>query len=463
MDTHSLKNALSGDGIITDPGRLAGHAVDGVTPQAVVVPDSVEGAARVIKWANDNGASVVPLGGGVLKGVGGKLKSADIVLSTARMNQIIDIDPSNLTVTVQAGVIFGDLQDLVGGVENRCFFPVGGDLKTSADFLCSDRNYKGAYVPLDPPCRDRATMGGILASNLTGPHRLRNRLVRDLVLGVRFISPTGEIIGMGGKTVKNVSGYDMSKLMIGSMGCLGLIAELTIRLLPLPEKKAGIAAGFSSLEAACGFAQKVLDVRLLPTALEILNPAAVDYGAVEGLSLPSGGYAVAMGQAGFTEEVDREGAQLIQMAQDSGALAIVQMDADDAEFFWREVTDDLLENASVRFKANYLFSGFAEMAAAAVRATEGLEAAINVSAGNNVTQVSLVADDPEAAAKVAEVLRTKARELKGGVFMETATPRIKQAVDAWGPERSDAGLMKKIKRKLDPNGVFCPGRFLGGL
>ena len=172
---------------------------------------------------------------------------------------------------------------------------------------------------------------------------------------------------------------------------------------------------------------------------------------------------MAMGQAGFTEEVDREGAQLIQMAQDSGALAIVQMDADDAEFFWREVTDDLLENASVRFKANYLFSGFAEMAAAAVRATEGLEAAINVSAGNNVTQVSLVADDPEAAAKVAEVLRAKARELKGGVFMETATPRIKQAVDAWGPERSDAGLMKIIKRKLDPNGVFCPGRFLGGL
>ena len=463
MDFKSLEAVIGGEALITDPAQLAGYTVDGIIPKAVAKPDSVEAAAEVIKWANANRASLVPRGGGVLNSLGGQLKSADLVLSTARLNRILDIDPANLTVTVQAGVIFGDLQDLVSGVENRCFFPVGSDLKQSADSLCSDREYKGAYVPLDPPCRDKATMGGILAANLNGPHRLRNRLVRDLVLGVRFIAPTGEIIGMGGKTVKNVSGYDMSKLMIGSMGCLGLIAELTIRLLPLPEKKASMVAAFSSLDAACAYAQKVLDVRLLPTALEILNSTAVGYGALDDFSLPEGGYAVALGQAGFNEEVDREGDELAKMAQEAGAVSLVRMDAEDAEFFWREVTDDCLENASVRFKANYLFSGYAAMAAQAAQVTQGMEAALNISAGNNVTQVSLIDPDPQAAAKVGEALRAKALELQGGVFIEAATPQIKQAIDPWGPERSDAGLMKTIKNKLDPSGVFCPGRFLGGL
>ena len=171
MDIKNLEAALGAEAVLSDPDRLAKYEVDGITPQAVALPASVEEAAQAVKWANANGASLVPWGGGVLKGVGGKLKSADLVLSTERLNLITDIDPANLTVTVQAGVKFGDLQDLVSGVENRCYFPVGGGLRETADQLCSDREYKGAYVPLDPPCRDRATMGGILAANLSGPHR----------------------------------------------------------------------------------------------------------------------------------------------------------------------------------------------------------------------------------------------------------------------------------------------------
>ena len=112
-----------------------------------------------------------------------------------------------------------------------------------------------------------------------------------------------------------------------------------------------------------GFAQKVLDVRLLPTAVEILNPTAAAFGALEGLELPQGGFAVALGQAGFIEEVDREGGELADMAQAAGAACVLRLDADDAEFFWRELGDDALEKASVRFKTNYLFSEFPAMAA----------------------------------------------------------------------------------------------------
>jgi FAD/FMN-containing dehydrogenase len=367
MDIANLKSAL-GDAVSVDPAGLEKYSVDGLVPKAVVKPADIKQAASAIKWANDNGASITPLGGGVLGGAGGKLSRLDMVLSTEKLNKIIDIDPANLTVTVQCGVRFLDLQDLVAGVENRCFFPVSEQLKETADYMCSSREYKGAYVPLDPPCPGRATMGGILAANLTGPHKLRNRLIRDLVLGLRFIAPTGEIIGMGGKTVKNVSGYDVSKLMIGSLGCMGLIAELTIRLLPMPEKQASIAAWFDSAEAALGFAQKVLDTRLLPTALEVMNATAAGFGALDGFNLPQSGFVVALGQAGFIEEVDREQADLVDMAKQSGAGDVTTLDKEAGEFFWREVGDDSLEKASACFKANFQFSGYGQMLVGAIQA-----------------------------------------------------------------------------------------------
>ena len=171
------------------------------------------------------------------------------------MNKIIDLDVANLTVTAQAGVKLADLQDLLAGTENRCFFPPDDNLKEQADYMCSSRDYKGVFLPLDPPFPDRVTLGGIVAANSTGPKRLRYGLPRDLILGVKYVSPTGEIIGMGGKTVKNVSGYDVSKIMIGSLGTLGILGEITFRLLPLPEQIATVVAAFGTFsrrQGLCG-------------------------------------------------------------------------------------------------------------------------------------------------------------------------------------------------------------------
>jgi FAD/FMN-containing dehydrogenase len=178
---------------------------------------------------------------------------------------MLDVDTANLTITVEAGVKFRDIQARLATEEDRCYLPLD-DLKTEAgEFICSDRSHSGSFLPIDPPFSEKATIGGIVAANSSGPRRLLYGLPRDLVLGIRFVTPTGDIVGAGGKTVKNVSGFDISKLMIGSLGSLGIICEITLRLLPLPENMETLVFTFDSFSDAGGFA----------TALLAITPLAV--------------------------------------------------------------------------------------------------------------------------------------------------------------------------------------------
>ena len=193
-----LEAICGSSGVVSDPAALDGYRIDGITPQAAVLPSSLKEAAEVVRLANADGFSLAILGGGSLSGMGGSLSGAEVVLCTRRLDKVIDMDVENLTVTAQAGVRFGDLQDLLSGLENRCFFPQG-DLEKQAEYMCSSRDYKGSYVPLDPPLASTATLGGTVAGGVTGPMRLRHGLPRDVLLGVRLVSPPGEIIGMGGK------------------------------------------------------------------------------------------------------------------------------------------------------------------------------------------------------------------------------------------------------------------------
>ncbi len=249
MDIKLLHGILSPQMVVNDSATLTQFSVDGVIPEAVVYPANLSQVSEVIKLANREKWAVTPWGSGTKMEIGLVPKRLNLVLCASRLDKIIDIDVANLTVTAQAGVKLGDLQDLLGGAENRCFFPLEGDLKAQADYMCSGRDYKGVFLPLDPPFPDKATLGGIIATNSTGPKRLHYGLPRDLILGMRYVSPTGEIIGMGGKTVKNVSGYDVSKIMIGSLGTLGIIGDITLRLLPLPEQCATLLVSFNR---SCG-------------------------------------------------------------------------------------------------------------------------------------------------------------------------------------------------------------------
>ncbi len=458
MNARLLREVLSPELVVIDSAILAGFSIDDIAPKAIVYPTSLNQAAEVIKLANAEKWSVIPWGGGTKMGLGNIPRKVDLVLNTGRLDKIIDIDSANLTVTVQAGVRLTDLQDLLAGFENRCFFPVETDLKRQADYMCSARDYKGVFLPLDPPFSGRATLGGIIAANSTGPKRLRYGQPRDLILGMRYVAPTGEILGMGGKTVKNVSGYDVSKIMIGSLGTLGVIGDLTCRLLPLPEQAATVIASFRSLADAKAFSDSVLNSKLLPTSLEIMNGPAFDLTESNDLSMNSGNWCVAVGIEGFTEEVEREIADLKDMARHERALGLVVLDRDKAAAFWKNLADCISTAAQrgktlVKFKGSFLISHYAEILKAWSDAASGTPCALTASAGLGLAHAYIFGEPDtnlENLAKLGAAFRATAESHEGSMVVECAPAALKQKLDSWGSPRRDFVVMKRIKEQVDP-------------
>ncbi len=197
--------------MVTDSSTLAGFSVDGIVPEALVYPENLDQAAEVMKLANTQNWGVIPWGGGTKMALGKPPLRFNLVLSTSRLNKIVDLDVANLTVTAQAGVKLADLQDLLAGAENRCFFPPDDNLKKQADYMCSGGDYKGVSCRWTRHFPIGSRWAGLSLPTPPDRNDCAYGLPRDLILGVKYVSPTGEIIGMGGKTVKNVSGYDVPK------------------------------------------------------------------------------------------------------------------------------------------------------------------------------------------------------------------------------------------------------------
>ena len=198
--------------VTTDPEKLKAFAVDGLIPKVMAAPGTIEETSKLLAFACAEKLAVIPMGGGTKRAQGGIPKKYDIALSTKRMNGYCDYDIANLTVGVQCGATLSDVQAKLAG-EGR-----------------------GYFIPVDPQ-HAGATVGGIVATNDSGPKRFLYGGNRDFILGVRSVMPNGDITNAGGKAVKNVAGYDMTKLMIGSMGAVGIISEITFRITPPPRRR----------------------------------------------------------------------------------------------------------------------------------------------------------------------------------------------------------------------------------
>ena len=464
MDSALLAQVVEPHSVIREAEELRALAVDGRLPEAAVFPESVSQLSEVIKLAADQGWALAPRGAGTMMALGNPPRRLDLVVGLSRLNHVIDIDVANLTVTVQTGVVLGDLQGLLAGSENRCFFPLDNGLKEKADYLCSSREHKGVRLPLDPPYSRRATLGGIVAANASGPKRHRFGQSRDLVTGLRYIQPDGQLIGLGGKTVKNVSGYDLGKLLIGSLGTLGVITELTFRLLPLPAQEAAWIGVCQDLTSAADLARTVLDSKLLPTALELANEQAAGFTPQSlDLKVGPGGWWLAVGVEGAAEEVSRQLDDLDRMAAQYQATAL-RLDRAQAAGLWDSLRDQggsADQTSSVRLKGFFPLAGLAQVLAAWSQADQGC--ALQARVGLGLAWAHLASKDEEAVIKLCQEMRRVAAEAGGQMIVESALPRLKDRLDVWGPLRSNFPLMAGLKRRLDPKGVLNPGRFVGGL
>ncbi len=439
--TTQLAEAVGTANLVTDPAQLAAYSVDGVTPRFVAGPTDVAGVQAVIRACAAQGASVIPRGHGSKMRLGNPPKSADVILSLAGLNRVVEYDVDNLTVIVQAGVVLEALQ---------------GQVMAHKQLL-----------PLDPPFPSAATIGGVIAANASGPRRLAYGAARDLVLGMKVVIPNGDLISPGGKTVKNVAGYDLDKLFIGSLGTLGVVVEAAFRLLPLPEKRATLLAAFPSLEQATAMTTQLLKSQYLPTALEILNPRALE---MSGLGQNT--FALVIALEGVTEAVDRQVKELSALCQAGGSPA-VEVVTDQAEAnLWLAVRDLPRQIAAkspgvVSCKASVVLSGVTATCQAATQSASrrGLTLALEARGGNGIIYAWFLGQegDETRQAEAAQELRAATTAAGGSMILGAGPLAVKQAVGVWGSPGSDIAVMRAIKARLDPLAILNPGRYVGGI
>jgi glycolate oxidase FAD binding subunit len=434
-----LKEMVGEANVIQDPDLIKGYAVDGMMPRFVVAPGNVEEISKLLVYANSEKLAVVPRGNGTKIAQGGIPRNLDLVLSMLRMNRVIEHDVPNLSLSVEAGMTLSAVQEKLTGTG------------------------KGSFLPLDPPYSEKATIGGIIATNGSGPRRYLYSTARDLLLGLKAVSPNGDIVAFGGKTVKNVSGYDMTKLMIGSWGALGVITEITTKLLPLPEASATLLVSFENLAEAGSLTRKVLHSALLPSAMELMDRKAASQLGEEVK------YLVAFNLEGVGEAVERQVAEIGEMGKREGAINAKILKGQEESAFWVRVRDiALVTKAPVILKSNFVISRQAEILGnyEKMAQTIGIGCAFIGHAGNGILSTYILENSAvktDSLVNLVGKFTAEAEKHGGNLVVESCPTELKAKISVWGQPRTDVVVMHRLKEKVDPIGVLNPGRFVGGL
>ena len=421
------------------------YQIDEVCSQAVVAPSSIREIQDILAFATEHQLSIVPVGAGTKLGIGNPPEKVDLVLLMGQFNEVLEYEPADLSVTVQAGVRLSELQ------------------KTLAT--------EGQFLPLDPPYAADTTLGGLVAANASGPSRLRHGTARNRVLGMKVVQPSGTVVNSGGKVVKNVAGYDLKKLYIGAFGTLGIITELTFNLYPLPELKRTLLLSFKTVKDAAEVALQIANSQLAPVFINLFTDGAF---ATVSSETALSGTIVGVGIDGHPETVAWQLKQVQSMATEQGDVIGVEMleDIDQAEF--RSSMCAFPEGSpspqAIICKANLRMTDVEGFVNGTQETVTPLHAPVHTMGliGSGVVYIAISegSDDTnelQSIAKAIVELREHAISVGGSLIIESAPLALKRQVDVWGPVGNSTGLMKAIKARLDPVGLMNPGRFVEGI
>jgi len=417
---------LGAAAVVTEPSVLASHIVDGMQPALVCFPSTAEQIAAALRVAAEADAAVIPWGGGTAMQIGNRPRSLDVVMQTSRLDRVIEHDDANLTATVQSGIALNALQDILRG--------------------------QNQFLPFDPPFPARATVGGIVAANLNGPRRSCYGSVRDLVIGMKVALASGELIKAGGKVVKNVAGYDMCKLFVGSLGTLGVLTEVTLRMAPIPETAATVIAA-GGLPEVLQFVDELSRSPLLPTAVALMNSGALGAGQND--------WRAAIRCEGFAETVARQTSDALAMARHAGLGAEILRDSTDGQL-WNRIQDFPLQTGRLVYRVTVPRGSVAE----SVRAIQDWN--------RSEFQPPILSDPLTGTLWVAEPERqtspqrfadllSLALRCGGHAIIFAAPADAKKNIDVWGPAPPTLALMREMKNQFDPKGLLNPGRFIAGI
>jgi glycolate oxidase FAD binding subunit len=391
-------------------------AVEGVEPDFVVEPGSVQEISDVMKLAASEGLAVAPRGSGTKTHIGDPPRRLDLIVSTARMNEVLEHTPGDQIVRLEAGVKLEDLQEHVSGSDQM--------------------------LAIDPP-ESGATIGGIVATNSSGPRRYRYGTIRDLIIGITVVLQDGTVAKAGGKVVKNVAGYDLSKLFTGSLGTLGIIANANFRLHPRPEAARTVAVEVAGPQQAQAAAQAIVHSQIEATAVELHYGEDEKQLKVLLESIPGG--------------IDAKTETAFFLLKQFGEVRTLSDEEADHPGHLTTAEVVLKIGAPPADLAAVLESVFG----AAERKGFG-HPRITGHAGSGVTLVGFSGESEAGAAGFVEEMREIWVRRGGSVTLQRAPLTLKQRVSTWDNGGDYLGLIRRVKEKFDPRGGMNPGRFLGG-
>ena len=451
--TDEFRSIVGDDWFLDTPEDLATYSYDGFLPEflpdAVIVPGNRDEISKVMVIANREKINIIPRGAGTNICGGSVAREGGIIIVFHRLNKILEIDTESRCAVVQPGVVNADLQ------------------KEVAQY--------GLMYPPDPASMFVSTIGGNVALNAGGPRGVKYGVTRDYLLGLEVVLPTGDVIRTGGKTLKNVSGYDLTRLMCGSEGTLGIITEITLRLVPSAPAKATLQAIYSNLDDAATTVSAIIGSGIVPTTLELIDRTVLDV-----ISNYGGAKFSDEAEALLLIEVDGEevlleeqGKRIEKFCKDRGAMEVERAKTpEEAEKLWQArrsafgavasiMPNCIVEDATVPVKMlPAIIRKIVELAD-----KYQLKIGVLAHAGDGNLHPLIMTDlrdkeEMERVDKALVELYEAAMKMGGTLSGEHGIGIAKDKFMSMEFTQISIDLMRGIKRVFDPNNILNPGSFL---
>ncbi len=447
----SLKAIVGKDNFYTDKSDKITHSYDATQksylPDVVVYVESATQVSEIVKIANTHLIPVLARGAGSGFTGGSLPVRGGIVLVLTKMDRILDIDTENLIAVVEPGVVTSELQRKVEKL--------------------------GLFYPPDPASKDFCTLGGNVAECAGGPRCVKYGVTKDYILGLEVVTATGEIIRTGGKTLKNVVGYDLTKLFVGSEGTLGIVTEIVLKLLPKPEAKKTMLVQFETIHGAARGVAEIVRAKIIPTTLEFLDAATI--GCIRDISpiplLKECKAILIIEVDGDREVIERQAVKILNVIQPLGVLDTqVASTADESEEIWkvrRNVSSSLRKVNPDKFNEDIVVprSKVPDM----ITALEGLAEKYGVPivnfghAGDGNIHVNIMVDlaeegMAETVKKVMDEVFRAALALEGSISGEHGIGTSKMNYLGMEVDSATVGYMQRIKSAFDPKNILNPGK-----
>ena len=426
--------------------QLSKFKVHGLQPRIAASPKTSEEMSEIIRIAQKSNWGVAPFGSGTKQEIGNSPKRFDLALSTRFFNQIPEYEPQDLVVRVESGCCLRKLQN----------------------HLMTDR----LWLPLDPPYSEKSTLGGIVATNSSGPCRFGNGTIRDYLLGIGIFQSDGSWTQFGSRVVKNVTGYDMCKRYTGSLGTLGIFSDFYFKLKPLPACEKSVVMLFKNLQNIYDAMSLLAKSSLQPSALEFLNSEGlrIVFQKMD-LSQKYNRYALIVRFSDLDKAVNWQVRELQQKWLPYVDEGIEVSNYKQHRLLWEMLRENKpylskYLNKNVKLKINILPSQLVHWIDLLEENLAGINSSVvlKAHAGNGIIQMYCHLENSvptiQTLANLINEWRAKLRSSRGSVIIESGPKNLKKIVDTWGYCYKDLKIMSQIKNQLDPQEILNPGRFV---